>query len=60
MPIYSRKDSKGHFYQYGDTGAKYYYTNQHDESDAYEKALKQTQAIKASEWRAKHGGAPIN
>jgi len=60
MPIYKRHDAKGEYYQYGDTGAKYYFTGQKDEGDAYEHALKQTQAIKASEWRAKHGGAPIS
>lgn len=53
MPIHRGKDSKGPYYQYGETGKKYHYISNDKLSrdKAYEKALKQTQAIKASEGR---------
>jgi hypothetical protein len=51
MPIRSKKDKKGCYYQYGKTGAKYYYIkdNERSKTIAKNKALKQEQAIKISE-----------
>lgn len=50
MPIYKRKDSKGPYYQYGSKGAKYYFnsTSERSETIAYNKAVRQTQAIHAN------------
>jgi hypothetical protein len=47
MPIYNRKDTKGSFYQYGKSGAKYYYNPKSALSmkNAYFKSLQQTKAI---------------
>ena len=48
MPIHKRHDTQGNFYQYGDHGAKYYYSNStRDREDAFHKAQKQAQAIHA-------------
>lgn len=51
MPIYRKTDQKGSFYRYGDTGKKYYYITGNSKSRqiAYNKALKQGQAIKISQ-----------
>jgi len=60
MPIHAGIDDKGFYYQYGQTGKKYYVVKSiHPGGDpfmeAYLKALHQTQAIKASESRATSG-----
>jgi hypothetical protein len=50
MPINRRQDKNGPFYQYGDTGHKYYYipNNKRSREIAYEKCRKQGQAITIS------------
>jgi len=57
MPIYERLERQTNkpFFQYGTTGAKYYYIKGSKKSrdNAYHKALQQTKAIKASEARKK-------
>lgn len=47
MPIFRRKDNIGSFYQYGDTGKKYYYitNNKRSRLIAKRKAIKQMRAI---------------
>lgn len=52
MPIQNKTDNKGNFYQFGDTGKKYYYKSYSKRSNdlAYNKCLKQAKAI---EW-SKH------
>lgn len=49
MPINNREDKKGRYYQYGESGKKYYYHTVIGKERAYQKALRQAQAIKASE-----------
>lgn len=51
MPIYRRTNSKGPYYQYGDTGTKYYYISRNEKSrmNAKKKAIKQMIAIKYSQ-----------
>lgn len=49
MPIHQRHNSKGSYYQYGNHGAKYYYTKETRER-AYKRALRQARAIHS------HGG----
>lgn len=55
MPIHRSKDVNGCFYQWGNTGKKYYYTagNKQERDKAYEKARKQERAIYASGYRDK-------
>ena len=48
MPIHKGHDSKGYFYQYGQTGKKYYYSNPNQQAQAWLKARKQTIAINLS------------
>jgi hypothetical protein len=57
MPIHHKQDAKGHYFQYGKTGAKYYFKPESKRSVtiAHNKALRQTQAIKSSEGRQKKG-----
>lgn len=47
MPINRRQDTKGCYYQYGDSGAKYYYKcgNEVERQYAYKKARAQEIAI---------------
>jgi hypothetical protein len=59
MPVRKGQDIKGHFCQWGTTGKKYYYKTQRGESMAYTKALKQGQAIKASQQRGGNAPPPI-
>jgi hypothetical protein len=51
MPIYERLERQTNkpFFQYGTTGAKYYYTigSKKSRDNAYNKALQQTKAIHA-------------
>ena len=53
MPIHRGKDSKGTYYQWGDSGKKYYYTTGDSKSrkKAREKAEEQAKAIYASGWK---------
>jgi hypothetical protein len=53
MPIQRRIDSKGPYYQWGNSGKKYYYTlgDSVSRRKAYEKARRQAIAIYASGWR---------
>lgn len=53
MPIHRGKDSIGSFYQWGNSGKKYYYTtgNTTSRNNAYNKAAKQAQAIYSSGYR---------
>ena len=50
MPIYNRYDEikRLSYFQYGETGKKYYYKNLIEKRKSYEKALKQTKAINAN------------
>jgi hypothetical protein len=50
MPIHQGTDSNGLFYQYGNSGKKYYFTRK-SEKKAYQKARLQTMAIKSNEAR---------
>ncbi len=56
MPVHSRKDSKGPYFQWGNHGKKYYYKSNSERSKetARKKAARQGRAIKAQE--AMHGG----
>ena len=47
MPIHKGIDSHGHYFQWGNHGAKYYYqiNNKKSIDEAYDKALKQMHAI---------------
>lgn len=45
MPIHNKKDLKGCYFQYGNNGKKYYYTNNASKVEAYYKALNQSKAI---------------
>jgi hypothetical protein len=47
MPITRKTDKKGSFYQFGDTGKRYYYKTKDDKSrnSAKKRAMKQGQAI---------------
>ncbi len=47
MPIHLRHDKKlgKHYYQYGNSGKKYYFTTKLGQDNAYHKAVKQTAAI---------------
>ena len=53
MPIHSGKDRKGYFYQWGQTGKKYYYdpVSRQSATTAYNKAKKQQTAIYSSGWK---------
>ena len=48
MPIFNQKDQKGSYYRFGHRGKKYYYNTSRSQKIAYNKALKQTQAIHAT------------
>lgn len=50
MPIYLKKSNKGHYFQYGKSGKKYYFKINSIKSAnlAYSKALRQTKAIHAN------------
>jgi hypothetical protein len=49
MPIHQRQDDKGQYFQYGETGTKYYYdpSNKRSKLLAFNKAKKQNAAIHA-------------
>jgi hypothetical protein len=53
MPIHRGSDSKGSFYQWGNSGKKYYYKsgNKKSREIAKSKAKKQAIAIYASGWK---------
>lgn len=53
MPVHRRKDSKGPYYQWGDSGKKYHYTAGDEKSRdaAKEKAKKQGRAARASGYK---------
>lgn len=55
MPIHRGSDAKGSYYQWGNTGKKYYYTSNNAKSRdiAKKKAQRQATAIYASGWREK-------
>lgn len=52
MPIHLRSDLSGKFFQYGESGKKYYFKTEIGKKRAYTKARKQTSAIKISEQKA--------
>lgn len=56
MPIYLRTDSNGHYFRYGKTGKKYYFKRNSVPSiiKAYDKCLKQANAIRASRARERN------
>jgi hypothetical protein len=53
MPVHRKKDSKGPYYQWGDSGKKYHYEegNKTSRERAKNKATKQGQAARASGYR---------
>ena len=51
MPVEKKKDKKGMFFQYGQTGTKYYYDSKKSEERAFRKAQTQERAIKASGYK---------
>jgi hypothetical protein len=53
MPVHRKKDSKGPYYQWGDSGKKYHYEagNKTSRERARSKATKQGQAARASGYR---------
>jgi len=55
MPTHRGVDSKGSYYQWGNSGKKYYYIsgNERSRNIAKNKAKKQAIAIYASGWREK-------
>jgi len=50
MPVHRSKDSKGPYYQWGDSGKKYHYESGDEESrkKAKEKAIRQGRAAHAA------------
>lgn len=52
MPIYLKKDSQGHYYQFGDHGKKYYFNtrSRNSRDSAYTKAFLQEKAIFANRY----------
>ena len=57
MPVHQRRDSRGHYMQWGDTGKRYYFDpdNLRSAARAREKARKQGQAVRA---RQRAAGTP--
>ena len=55
MPIHRGRDSKGPYYQWGNSGKKYYYIsgNKKSRENALSKAERQRSAIYSSGWREK-------
>lgn len=55
MPVHRGKDSKGPYYQWGDSGKKYHYTagNKESRERAKKKAEKQGRAAYASGYKGK-------
>lgn len=55
MPIHRKTDSKGPYYQWGNSGKKYYYKSgsKRSRETAIDKAKKQAVAIYASGWKGK-------
>ena len=53
MPIIKATDKKGPFYQYGDTGMKYYFDKLDPKSEliAHNKAKRQMKAMNAETWK---------
>lgn len=53
MPIHAGQDKKGHFYQWGSTGKKYYFDpdSKRSVAAAYNRAEKQQTAIYSSGWK---------
>ena len=54
MPVHRGNDSKGPYYQWGDSGKKYHYTanDKSSRGRAHNKAVKQGQAVRASGWKS--------
>lgn len=52
MPIFRRHDRYGWYYQYGQHGTRYYFNSARSERIAWNKCVKQTRAIHASQARA--------
>ena len=57
MPVFQRRDARGFFFQWGDTGAKYYFDPDDlvSSARARRKAHKQGQAVRA---RQRAAGEP--
>lgn len=53
MPVHRSKDSKGPYYQWGDSGKKYHYEagNGQSREDAKKKAERQGRAARASGYK---------
>ena len=56
MPVHMGVDDQGHYYQYGEHGAKYYFnlSDAASQKDAMDKAERQGRAIHASQSRHKY------
>jgi hypothetical protein len=55
MPVHNGKDAKGPYYQWGNSGKKYYYVsgNKQSRENAKKKSHQQAVAIHAHGWRGK-------
>ena len=55
MPIHLDKDNEGFYYQWGESGKKYYFKmgKEGSKTEAYNKAKKQQKAIYASGYKGK-------
>lgn len=62
MPVHKGKDKKGYYYQWGESGKKYYYKkgNKISEGIAKSNAAEQGRAIKASQCKSKQSGKGYN
>ena len=59
MPVFQRKDTRGHFFQWGDSGKRYYFDPDSltSAAKARAKARKQGQAVRA---RQRTAGKPYS
>jgi len=55
MPIYQRKDKDGNFFQYGNSGKKYYFEpfDHQSKVSAYFKSYRQSKAIHSKKYNLK-------
>lgn len=58
MPVHSGKDKQGHFYQYGNSGAKYRYNANSEESRKRAKRKAHMQEAKIEKEQKKRGEKP--
>ena len=55
MPIHLEKSGDKYYYQFGDTGSKYYFNSVNGEQKAYKKVLAQSRAIEYSKHHGEGG-----